>query len=391
MNKSNFRLYLLCGCAVVAFYCLLQNLEMFAGWAGFLLSVLRPFVVGGVLAFILNILLARIRPLFTNGWFEKHPGAANALSLLLTYVIFFAAITGIVLFIIPPFAESIRTFAANFEGYYTNALANINRFAASVSPEVWTQLGITEKLNELYQSLPKIVENVGTWLVGGLFGAVSSLVGGVADTFLGFLVSVYILSDKQNMKKQGSRIIKALLPEKFAGSLLRTLRLSSRTFSAFFSGQILEALILGVLCFVGMSIFGFSYAPMISVIIGITNMIPIVGPLLGTIPCALLILLAEGNLLRTVWFVVFIIVLQQLEANIIYPRVVGTQVGLPSFWVLSAVVVGGGLFGVAGMIIGIPLLAVVRKLLLEEVERREQLAQAVRPVSSPIEIQEEIE
>ena len=379
MNKSNFRLYLLCGCAVVAFYCLLQNLEMFAGWAGFLLSVLRPFVVGGVLAFILNILLACIRPLFTNGWFEKHPGAANALSLLLTYVIFFAAITGIVLFIIPPFAESIRTFAANFEGYYTNSLANINRFAASVSPEVWTQLGITEKLNELYQSLPKIVENVGTWLVGGLFGAVSSLVGGVADTFLGFLVSVYILSDKQNMKKQGSRIIKALLPEKFAGSLLRTLKLSSRTFSAFFSGQILEALILGVLCFVGMSIFGFSY------------MIPIVGPLLGTIPCALLILLAEGNLLRTVWFVVFIIVLQQLEANIIYPRVVGTQVGLPSFWVLSAGVVGGGLFGVAGMIIGIPLLAVVRKLLLEEVERREQLAQAVRPVSSPIEIQEEIE
>ncbi|MBQ8917691.1 MAG: AI-2E family transporter, partial [Oscillospiraceae bacterium] len=168
-------------------------------------------------------------------------------------------------------------------------------------------------------------------------------------------------------------------------------KLSSRTFSAFFSGQILEALILGVLCFVGMSIFSFSYAPMISVIIGITNMIPIVGPLLGTIPCALLILLAEGNLLRTVWFVVFIIVLQQLEANIIYPRVVGTQVGLPSFWVLSAVVVGGGLFGVAGMIIGIPLLAVVRKLLLEEVERREQLAQAVRPVSSPIEIQEEIE
>jgi len=371
MNKSNFRLYLLCACAAVAFYCLLQNLEMFAGWAAFLLSVLRPFVVGGVLAFILNILLARIRPLFAKGWFEQHSGAANALSLLLTYLVFFAAITGIVLFIIPPFAESIRTFASNFEGYYNNALDNINRIAATVSPEVWARLGIAEKLNELYQNLPKLVENVGTWLVGGLVGAVSSLVGGVADTFLGFLVSVYILSDKHNMKHQGSRIIKALLPEKFANSLLRTLKLTSRTFSAFFSGQITEAVILGVLCFVGMSIFGFSYAPMISVIIGITNMIPIVGPLLGTIPCALLILLAEGNLLRTVGFVAFVIILQQLEANIIYPRVVGTQVGLPSIWVLAAVVVGGGLFGVAGMILGIPALAVARKLLNREVERRE--------------------
>lgn len=381
MNKSNFRLYLLCACVAVAFFWLLQNLEVFFGWADFLLSVLRPFIVGGVLAFILNIPLSRIRPMFSKGWFAQHPGTANALSLLLTYLLFFAAITGIVLFIIPPFSDSIRTFAENFEGYYHFALDGITRFAANVNPEMWTQLGLTEKLNDLYQSLPQIVETVGTWLVGGLYDAVTGLVGGVADTFLGFLVSLYVLADKQGMKRQGSRVIKALLPKKIAIPLLRVIRLTSRTFSAFFSGQIIEAVILGVLCFIGMSIFRFPYAPMISVILGVTNMIPIVGPLLGTIPCALLILLAEGDLLRTIWFVAFIIVLQQLEANIIYPRVVGTQVGMPSFWVLTAVVVGGGLFGVAGMIVGIPILAVVRKLLFEEVDRREQGVK----VSSPME------
>ncbi len=372
MNKTTFRLYLLCACGAVAFFCLLQNLGTVFGWMGTLLGVLRPFIVGGILAFILNIPLARIRPLFSKGWFEKHPGAANALSILAVYLLAFALITGIVLFIIPPFVQSIRTFAANLEGYYQNVLAAVNQFSAKVEPEIWAKLGITQRLADLYKNLPALLEKLGSGLVGGVVGAVTGLVGGVVDTFMGFLVSLYILADKNRMKLQGSRVIKAMLPENISSALLRVLKMTSRTFSAFFSGQITEAFILGALCFLGMSILGFSYAPMISVIIGITNLIPIVGPIVGTIPCALLILLAEGNLLHTVGFVAFVIILQQLEANLIYPRVVGTQVGLPAFWVLAAVVVGGGLFGVAGMIVGIPALAVARRLLHEEVDRREQ-------------------
>ncbi|MBR5559494.1 MAG: AI-2E family transporter [Oscillospiraceae bacterium] len=376
MNKTTFRLYLLCACGTVAFFCLLQNLGTVFGWLGKLLSVLSPFVVGGILAFVLNIPLARIRPLFSKGRLEKHPNAANALAILTVYLLAFALVVGIILFIVPPFAQSIRTFGANLEGYYQNALAAVNRFSANVDPEIWAKLGISQKLNDLYRNLPSLLEKLGSGLVGGVIGAVTGVVGGVADAFLGLLVSVYILADKKRMKLQGSRIIRALLPEKTSSSLLRILNMTSRTFSAFFSGQLVEAFILGILCFVGMSIFGFPYAPMISVIIGITNMIPIVGPIFGTIPCALLVLLAEGNLLRTAVFVIFVIVLQQLEANIIYPRVVGTQVGLPSIWVLAAVVVGGGLFGIVGMIVGIPALAVARRLLNEEIDRREAAASA---------------
>lgn len=371
MNKSTFRLYLLCACGAVAFFCLLQNLGLVLGWLSKLLAILRPFIVGGILAFILNIPLARIRPLFAKGWFEKHSAAANALSIAAVYLLALGLVAGIVLFVVPPFVESIGTFSANLESYHQNILSAVNRFSAKVDPDLWADLGITQKLEELYHSLPDLLEKLGSGLVGGVVTAITGLVGGVADAFLGLLVSVYILADKKRMKVQGARIIKALLPAKFSANMLQVLTMTSRTFSAFFSGQITEAFILGLLCFLGMSILGFAYASMISVIIGITNMIPIVGPIFGTIPCALLILLAEGNLLRTVGFVAFVIILQQLEANIIYPRVVGTQVGLPSIWVLAAVVVGGGLFGVAGMIIGIPALAVARKLLNREVERRE--------------------
>jgi len=374
MNKTTFRLYLLCACGAVAFFCLLQNLGIVFGWLGKLLSILSPFWVGGILAFVLNIPLARIRTLLSKGWFEKHSGAANVISILLVYLLAFGLVIGIVLFIVPPFVESIRTFAANLEGYYQNALAALGQISAKVDPEIWAKLGIDQKLNELYQNLPALLEKLGTGLVGGVVGAVSGLVGGVADAFLGLLVSIYILADKGRMKEHGSRIIKSLLPEKISSALLQVLKMTSRTFSAFFSGQITEAFILGILCFIGMSIFRFPYAPMVSVIIGITNMIPIVGPIFGTIPCAVLVLLAEGNLLRTLAFVAFVIILQQLEANIIYPRVVGTQVGLPSIWVLAAVVVGGRLFGIAGMIIGIPAVAVARKLLNEEVDRREAAA-----------------
>jgi len=371
MTKKNFHLYLLCACGAVAFFCLLQNLGTLLGWAKAFLLILRPFVVGGVLAFVLNILLARIRPLFARGWFAAHPGAANALSILAVYLIAFGAVAAIVLFVVPPFVQSISTFSENLEGYYHNALAVADRFAANLDPDLWQRLGLTQKLNELYQDAPALLEKLGGFLVGGVFGALSGLVGGVVDAFMGLLVSVYILADKANMKKQGSRIISALLPQKAAASLLRVLRLCSKTFSAFFSGQLTEALILGGLCFLGMTLLGFPYAPMIGVIIGVTNLIPIVGPIVGTVPCALLVLLAEGSLLRTVAFVAFVIILQQLEGNLIYPRVVGTQVGLPAFWVLFAVVVGGGLFGVLGMIVGIPALAVARRLLQEEVARRE--------------------
>lgn len=371
MNKKTFWLYLLCACGTAAFYFLLQNIVTIIGWVNGLLLILRPFIVGGVLAFILNILLVRIRPLLKGPWFEKHPAAANGLSVLAVYLLTFAFLALLALFVVPPFAKSIASFGANLEGYYQNVINDLNRLSGRISPELWAKLDLPRRLNEFYQNLPAMLEKLGSVLVGGLFGAVSGLVGGVVDAFMGLLVSVYLLCDKNRMRRTGIRMVRALLPPRFAEPTLRVMRLTLQTFSAFFTGQLAEAFILGVLCFVGMSLLGFPYAPMISVIIGFTNLIPIVGPIVGTIPCALLLLLAEGDLLYTLGFVAFVIILQQLEANIIYPRVVGTQVGLHAFWVLAAVVVGGGLFGIMGMIVGIPALAVVRKLLHEELDRRE--------------------
>jgi len=339
--------------------------------------VLRPVLVGAGLAFVLNILLRRLRPLFRRGALARRPRLADGLSLAATYLVFLGAAVGILLFILPQLAESLRTFAANLETYYNTAVGAANSLAASVDPALWAKLDLPQRLNSLYQRLPALLEAMG----GGLVAALREFAGGLMDTMLGLLISVYLLAGKDHMKRQFKRALAALLPQRQAAGTGRLLRMVEQTFSAFIGGQCVEALILGTLCFIGMNIFGFAYAPLVSVIVGVTNLIPIVGPILGTIPCALLLLLVDP--VKALWFVVFIIVLQQLESNLIYPRVVGTSVGLPAFWVLLAVIVGGGLGGVAGMVIGIPTMAILHRLAQEALDRREAVQPSPERTDTP--------
>lgn len=361
MNKQTFRLYLLWSCLAISFFFLLWNLGGVLAGLGRLLRILRPVIVGGAMAFVLNIPLVRIRALYGRlDGLARRPGAADALSILTVYLAFFAVAGGVVLFVLPQLGESVELFTSNFDSYYRNLMALINQVSASMDPDFWNQLDLTGWLEELYQQMPALSELVQSAL-SGVVGAVSGIVGGVMDTFLGFLISIYLLADKRRMTKRGKAVIKAFLPGAWPEKALALLRMIHQTFSAFIGGQCTEAVILGLLCFVGMSLLGFGYAPLISVIIAITNLIPIVGPILGTVPCALILLLVKP--MDAVWFVLFIIVLQQLESNLIYPRVVGTSVGLPAFWVLLSVIVGGGLFGVLGMILGIPTVSIAYRLI----------------------------
>ena len=362
MNKQTFRLNLLCACLAIAFFFLLWNWEGVTAGLGKIFRVLRPVMVGGAMAFVLNIPLVRIRRLYAKSRaLAAAPRLADALSIVTVYLAFFAAVTGIVVFVLPQLAGSVELFAANFDGYYRNMMVWIDRVSVALGPDFWTEWNIADLdfmgwIEDLYKQLPTLLQGA----LGGVVGAVSGFVGGVMDTFLGFLISIYLLADKRRMTLRGKAIIQAFLPRQWSECLLRLLNLIYQTFSAFIGGQCTEAVILGVLCFVGMNIFGFGYAPLISVIIAITNLVPIVGPILGTIPCAFILLLVDP--MDAVWFVVFIIVLQQLESNLIYPRVVGTSVGLPAFWVLFSVIVGGGMFGVMGMILGIPAVSIIYRL-----------------------------
>ncbi|MGN0590780.1 AI-2E family transporter [Ruminococcus sp.] len=334
---------------------ILLRYEGFFAALSTLFQVLRPPIIGVVLAFILNTpfsLLEQRLLWVTERLSPKKkpmPRLAYWLGLVLTYLFAAAVVAAIVCIIIPQFADSIRQFAANFDTYYENVEQLLLSHKDMAVFDWLQQWGIEEKLMGLTEYLPEMLLKT--------FDFTASLFGVVVDLFVGIAFSVYILADKRGLKKMAQGLAKLALKQprysRFAGAM----KLTVDTFSSFVNGQLTEAFILGVLCYIGMKVFRFDYAVLISVIIGITNMIPIVGPIAGTIPCALVLLLASPR--QAVWFVLFVIVLQQLESNLIYPRVVGSSVGLPPLWVLLAVVLGGGLGGILGMILGIPVLSLV--------------------------------
>ena len=219
-----------------------------------------------------------------------------------------------------------------------------------------------EKLKELFTQLsdylPTVAEKVANWT--------SNVVNVIVDIVMGLVFSIYMLLSRKRLRSQMQRILKRMCSKRHYRLVSHYGHITFDTFSNFISGQLAEALILGVLCFLSMTIFHLEYPLMISVIIGITNLIPIVGPIVGTIPGALVLLLIHP--LHAVFFVILVIVLQQIDSNLIYPRVVGSSIGLPAIWVLFAITVGGGIFGILGMMLGVPCMSVIYTVLREKVD-----------------------
>jgi len=367
------------GVVLLVFAFILLRYEGFFAGISALFKILRPPIIGVVLAFILNspfrVLEKRLLWLTEklNPKKKPLPRLSYWLGLVLTYVLAGAVVAAIVCIIIPQFAASIRQFTANFDTYYHNAERLLLANKDTVVFEWLQKWNIEQKLVGLTEYLPEMLLKT--------FDFTASIFGVVVDLFVGIAFSVYILADKRGLKKMAQGLAKLVLKQPRYSRFAGTMKLTVDTFSSFFNGQMTEAFILGILCYIGMKVFRFDYAVLISVIIGITNMIPIVGPIAGTIPCALVLLLASPR--QAVWFVLFVIVLQQLESNLIYPRVVGSSVGLPPLWVLLAVVLGGGLGGILGMILGIPVLSLLYTYLqnrLKEAEPEEPSKPAAKPL-----------
>ena len=267
----------------------------------------------------------------------------------------------IIWIIVPQFITSIRDFGDNIMLYYNNVMKFLNSSRGEqilkfledndINPAM-----LRTKLMSLTTYIPDAVGTLSTWASG--------LIGGVIDFFIGLIFSVYVLAARNKLRSQGRQILRHFLPEKHYHRLSHYGRLTFSTFSNFISGQLSDAFILGVLIFCVMSIGGLEYPMMIAVIIGITNMIPYVGPWMGTIPCALILLMVNPG--HAIAFVIIVIIAQQIDSNLIYPRVVGTSVGLPAIWVLFAITVGGGLFGVLGMIVGVPVMSIIYTVMREK-------------------------
>ena len=365
MEKRKIKQILLCATLIILLIFALWHLGVIFGFIGGLLRILQPFFVGGIIAFILNRPFEKLKALCAK-LFPKLQGRpwGNLLPLLVVYLIFFALLAGFFGFVIPQVVESFNRLTDNLESYYNNFMGWVGQMADRFGMELPQNLSLNDGFQKLMERLPQVMD----FLMPQLFGITSGIIGVLTNLILGLVISVYLLKDKRHLLAIGRKTFFAFLNPIRCEGLFSFGRLVSETFSNFINGQVLEALILGVLCFVGMNIFRFEYALMISVVIAITNLIPFIGPWIGTVPCTLILLMI--NPAHAFWFVVFILVLQQIESNLIYPRVVGTSVGLPALWVLVAVVVGGGLFGIPGMILGVPAISILYRLTRELVNSR---------------------
>jgi predicted PurR-regulated permease PerM len=347
MDKKLTRSIILIAVLAVVGIALLIKLDSVLAFFAKILKLLIPIIIGIVIAFILNRPVMRINSLFKKLIPKLKDKPRNLLSIALAYVLLIGLITAIICFIVPPIKNSVMSFSENFDSYYSNFLKYYDKLSDNDTFGLMSKL--SKALSELGSDIPKLIEKT--------YNVTSSIVAGITNTVIGFIISIYILLDKVHLRELVSSFLRSLLPEAKFKSVTKYYRLVSDTFSRFISGQITEAFILGGLCFLGMTIFGFEYAPLISMLIGVTALVPVVGAIIGTIPSVLVLLLVKP--IDAVWFVVFIIILQQLENNLIYPRVVGKSIGLPPLLVLLAILIGAGLGGVVGILFGVPLMSVL--------------------------------
>ena len=319
-----------------------------------ILMILRPIIIGFAIAFILNKPYKRFCSLYEKiPQKNKHTNLISVLSLLTVYILFFTFVTAVIIIVIPQIVSSIEKFGENISNYLTNFKDYTNDIYDKLNNKLPDNFNILDKL---YGYIEKVPDFLSTLLMGA-FGFTQSLIGVVIDIFLSIIISIYFLTSKKKLIRQFKKIIIALFKEKTSKKILNAFETTNETFSNFVSGQLIDAFIVGTLCFIGMSLFKFEYAFLISVLVGVTNIIPIVGPFLGTVPGAFILLLIDP--IKALWFIIFIVCLQQIDSNLIYPRVVGTKVGLPALWVLVAIIIGGGLFGILGMLLAVPTMSLI--------------------------------
>lgn len=354
-----------------------------------ILNILRPIILGCVIAFALNRpvnffhirfrkLFASIKNISSSKRNRKHIKMSSGkapfvCACLTTYLITIAILAGIICFIVPQISNSFVLFKDNINNYAENLTRIFNSNKFRLNELIGSKIDLDAFIEQLNTKLSSLSDYIPT-VISKTLNITSSIISIIVDIVLGCVFSVYILMDKTNLKRHARTISKSLLKEEKYRKFEKVMTMAYDTFSNFISGQLTEAVILGILCFFGMTILRFEYAPLISVIIGITNMIPIAGPILGTIPCALLLLIV--NPIHAIWFIVFVIVIQQIDSNLIYPKVVGNSVGLPALWVLAAITVGGGLGGVLGMIVGVPIVSILYAMVKEKLDTEDENALA---------------
>jgi hypothetical protein len=354
------------GALLIIFNQIVGNYESFSEGVGTIKTIISPFIYGFVMAYLLSpIYNATVRGLYKLlGKYFKNKQRLFSFCKLVASVVavvcLIGAVAGLIALIVPQVIESLTGILKSLPQRLTQLSALFNditskmdnkRLAMKMS-EIYAQ--VQTNLIELAQT--KLLPGMGT-LVGQVSTQVILTLKTMMNVMIGVMACVYMLNSKERFQGQFKKVILATLPKEKAEALFDFAKFTNRTFGGFINGKIIDSIIIGIICFILMEIFGFPYPILISAIIGITNVIPFFGPFIGAIPAAIIILLVSP--IHALYFLILIFILQQVDGNIIGPAILGNTTGIASFWVLFSIVIGGGLFGFIGMVLGVPVFAII--------------------------------
>lgn len=348
--------------AVVLIFVFIHIKEIW-NFLGFILQLIMPFILGIVIAFVLNILINLIEKKLLNKA-KMGDKSKRTISLLLSFAIVFTFIVVLLLLIIPQLKNTVELFVDNMPMYEENVKELLDKF--NINPEIVTE--IEEGVKNFGTVAIEFIKNNTDHILEVTLGVASNVISIIVNTVIALVFAIYLLVQKEKLLSQLNKVLKAYLPLNKVSKIRDIAKLSNRICANFVSGQCLEAVIIGVLCFIGMLILGIPYAATISVLIGVTALIPVYGAFIGTIFGAFLIFMVSP--IKALIFIIFIIILQQFEGNLIYPKVVGKSVGLPGIWVFVAVTIGASLAGIVGMLISVPIVSILYSILATDVNYR---------------------
>jgi len=361
LNKKNIkRVLLLIACAILLYWGL-NNLSVLGGLLSSILSLFSPLLIGVGIAYVMNLLLMAIERLWDKA-LKKAPELwrvklKRPICLTLAFLLFLGIIFAIIFILIPRLEEAGTTLVANVPTYITQIQGWWDNLTAFAADHGITLPELSMNVEDATKFITKLLTSNGDNVVNTTINITTSILGALVNVLLALVFSVYMLAQKEKLLAQSKRLLLAALPQKAGERTMHILKLTNGAFSSFVTGQVTEAFILGTLCCLGMLILRLPYALPVSVIISFTSLIPIFGAWIGAATGAFLIVFVSP--VKALTFLIFLLILQQVEGNLIYPKVVGKSVGLPGLWVLAAVTVGGGAFGVLGMLLGVPVCSVI--------------------------------
>lgn len=349
--------------ACVIFYFLLLRIEDISVGVSKVIDVLKPILYGMVIAYLLNPIVKQI-----DRWLipqlkkkmsqEKAKKVSRSVGVFAALVMLLALILALCNMLIPELYKSIRDMVRTLPGQISDMVTKIISIQKDTSPAGVMARNLLEKGSDALQNwikqdlLTKVNEVMSNLTVG-----IINFVSEILNFLIGLIVSVYILFSKETFSAQSKKIVYAVFRTDHANMILHLTKKSNEIFGGFIIGKIIDSLIIGVICFIGLSILNMPYTMLVSVIVGVTNVIPFFGPYIGAIPSAILILLADP--LKGLYFIIFVIALQQFDGNVLGPKILGNSTGLSSFWVVFSILIAGGLFGIPGMLFGVPTFAVI--------------------------------